>query len=180
MKNFLLRRAQKPHGRAQRWLALLGSGILFWMIVPAFLLWFSGWLTIWGHLPTLPPFGWPLWLGAVLMLVGFLLDLWVIYYQHTQGEGSPSPLVPTQHLVQEGPFAYTRNAMYMGTLTIYTGLALVVGSVAMLLLVALGALLVHAYVVLVEERELEARFGDEYREYKRRVPRWLPLRGRHG
>jgi protein-S-isoprenylcysteine O-methyltransferase Ste14 len=135
MKNFLLRRAQQPHGRAQRWLALLGGVVLFWMVVPAALLWLGGWLTIWEKLPTLPPFGWPLWLGAVLMLVGFLLVLWVVYYQYTQGEGTPSPLVPTQHLVEEGPFTYTRNAMYMGTLAIYTGLALAVGSVAMLLLV---------------------------------------------
>ncbi len=180
MKDFLLRRAQKTHGRAQRWLALVGSGVLFWVIVPAFLLWFSGWLTIWGNLPTLPPFGWPLWLGATLMLVGFLLDLWVIYYQHTEGRGTPSPLVPTQRLVQGGPFAYSRNPMYVGTLLFYGGLALVVGLWAMLALVVLGALLVHAYVVLVEEKEMAARFGEEYSEYKKRVPRWLPLRGKRG
>ena len=111
-----------------------------------------------------------------MMLAGALLDFWVIYYQHVQGEGTPSPLVPTQRLVQEGPFAFSRNPMYIGTLTMYTGLALTMGSVAMLLLVALGALLVHGYVVLVEEKEMAARFGDEYREYQKRVPRWLPLR----
>jgi len=161
-------------------LVSLGSALLFWFIVPAFLLWLSGWLTVWGNLPTLPPAGWPLWLGAALMLAGFMLDLWVIYYQHTVGRGTPSPLVPTQRLVTEGPFAYSRNPMYVGTLTLYTGLALVVGLVAMLAIVALGALLVHAYVVLVEEKEMEARFGADYREYKRRVPRWLPLGGKRG
>ena len=180
MKDFLLRRAQQQHSPAHRWLALLGSAILFWAIVPAFLLWLSGWLTAHFSIPTLPHSGWLMGLGLLLMAVGALIDLWVIYYQHTEGRGTPSPFVPTQRLVQDGPFAYSRNPMYVGTLTIYTGLGLLTGSVAMLALVALGALMVHSYVVLVEEPELEARFGEEYRAYKRRVPRWLSLRRKHG
>ncbi len=176
MKDFLLRRAQKPHSRAQRWMALIGSGILFWLIVPLVLIVLSLWLTLWLTLPMFSVGQGLLLTGMAMMLAGALLDFWVIYYQHVQGEGTPSPLVPTQRLVQEGPFAFSRNPMYIGTLTMYTGLALTMGSVAMLLLVALGALLVHGYVVLVEEKEMAARFGDEYREYQKRVPRWLPLR----
>ena len=180
MKDFLLRRAQKPHSPLHRWVALVGGAILFWIVIPLLLVALSLLLTFWLRLPPLPASGWLVGLGLLLMVLGSLLDLWVIYYQHTQGKGSPSPLVPTQRLVQEGPFAYSRNPMYIGTLTIYTGLALVLGSVAMLLLVALGALLVHAYVVLVEEKEMAARFGEEYSAYKKRVPRWLPLRGKRG
>jgi len=180
MKDFLLRRAQQPHSPAHRWLALLGSAILFWAIVPVALLWLSGWLTVRFGIPTLPYSGWLMGAGTLLVTVGALIDLWVIYYQYTEGQGSPSPFVPTQRLVQAGPFAHSRNPMYVGTLTIYTGLGLLAGSVAMLALVVLGALLVHSYVVLVEEPELEARFGDEYRAYKRRVPRWIKLRRKHG
>ena len=51
MKDFLLRRAQKPHSRAQRWMALIGSGILFWLIVPLVLIVLSLWLTLWLTLP---------------------------------------------------------------------------------------------------------------------------------
>jgi len=47
-------------------------------------------------------------------------------------------------------------------------------SLALFLYLCLVVIFVHFYIVIVEERELEARFGDTYWVYKERIPRWLP------
>jgi protein-S-isoprenylcysteine O-methyltransferase Ste14 len=77
-------------------------------------------------------------------------------------------------LVRTGPFASVRNPLYLGNLGIWIGFALAARLVwlAPIFFVVLG-LEYHA-IVRWEERLLESRRGQEYRQYAREVPRWLP------
>lgn len=80
---------------------------------------------------------------------------------------------PTEALVTHGIFALTRNPIYIGLITVYVGIAVMLTSLwALILLPALVAVL-HKGVVLREEAFLERKFGDAYRAYKKKVPRWL-------
>jgi len=75
--------------------------------------------------------------------------------------------------------------MISAVLAVLLGEALLFGSPALLVWCAVFLAANHAFFLLVEEPGLERRFGDEYREYKRSVPRWIPAttrytrRGRH-
>ena len=76
-------------------------------------------------------------------------------------------------LVATGPYRFTRNPIYIGFLLAYFGFAIMLTSMwALLLLVPVLAILQRG-VVLREEEYLERQFGETYRKYKARVPRWL-------
>jgi len=62
--------------------------------------------------------------------------------------------------------------MYTAMMVFITGFAIALGSDWMLVLVVPAALVLHLGVVKREERYLEAKFGESYREYTRRVPRY--------
>ncbi|MGH2982213.1 MAG: methyltransferase family protein [Solirubrobacterales bacterium] len=83
------------------------------------------------------------------------------------------PVKPTTALVVSGPYRLTRNPMYVGMAFLYAGLALALGMIWSLALLPVVLLIVDRQVIAREERYLEAKFGDEYREYKKRVRRWL-------
>jgi len=90
------------------------------------------------------------------------------------GRGTPVPIAPTKKLVTTGPYGLCRNPMTLGELLYLTGLALSLGSPSLLILTwAFLFPVVVAYLKLVEERELEARFGEAL-AYKREVPFLLP------
>ena len=72
-----------------------------------------------------------------------------------------------------GPYAFTRNPMYVGELLMWLGWTLMLNSGT----VAIGSATMAGAMTLVvrrEERRLNATFGDEYRQYADRVSRWLP------
>ncbi len=77
------------------------------------------------------------------------------------------------YLLVRGPYQFTRNPMYLSGMAIWLGWVLFYGSVAVCvgLVVVWGSVIF--LVVLWEERELEARFGEAYLQYKNTVPRWL-------
>jgi protein-S-isoprenylcysteine O-methyltransferase Ste14 len=75
-------------------------------------------------------------------------------------------------LVRGGPYAYSRNPMYLAWTLVYAGTACVVSTVWPLLLLPLVLLVVHVTVVR-EERSLEHRFGAQYRSYRTAVRRYL-------
>lgn len=83
------------------------------------------------------------------------------------------PMKPTTALVTSGPYRMTRNPMYVGMACLYVGLALALGVIWALALLPVVLVAVDRLVIAREERYLGAKFGDEYREYKRRVRRWL-------
>lgn len=93
------------------------------------------------------------------------------------GEGTPAPFDPPRKLVIQGPYTYVRNPMMLGVWLVLLGEALLFGSV---LLGAWFLFFCGLCLVLIpvwEEPDLEKRFGEPYREYKRKVPRWPTGRG---
>lgn len=85
----------------------------------------------------------------------------------------PEPWRPATALVTEGPYRFSRNPMYLGFTLLYLGIALLFGSLWPLLFLPLVLSVMHFGVIVREEAYLERRFGDAYREYRRRVNRWL-------
>ena len=113
-------------------------------------------------------------LGGLLILAGVALAVWCIVLFARVGKGTLAPWDPTSRLVAVGPYRYTRNPMITGVATTLAGQALLIGSrliaVWFLIFVAIN----HTYFLLSEEPGLEERFGEDYRAYKRKVPRWIP------
>ncbi len=76
-------------------------------------------------------------------------------------------------LVVEGPYRYSRNPLYLSLAVLLLGVAIYLGSLTPFLLVPAFMAAVTSAFIRREERALEAGFGEQYREYCRRVRRWL-------
>jgi protein-S-isoprenylcysteine O-methyltransferase Ste14 len=92
-----------------------------------------------------------------------------------RGHGTPACFDPPQQLVAKGIYRYSRNPMILGNVATVLGLGLIFHSTAILLYGIVLMLGFHFYFLLVEEPRLEQRFGDSYRQYARRVGRWVPM-----
>ena len=85
----------------------------------------------------------------------------------------PVNIANASQVVSSGPFAYSRNPMYVGMLMLLLAWAAYL-SVAW---TALGPILFFAYItrfqIMPEEKAMEAKFGQAYLAYKKRVRRWI-------
>ncbi|HSU37051.1 MAG TPA: isoprenylcysteine carboxylmethyltransferase family protein [Propionibacteriaceae bacterium] len=108
--------------------------------------------------------------GTILLGCGTMLNLRAV-----QAAGSVVVEDPDR-LLTTGPYALTRNPMYLGWALLHLGCALLAGSGWLLAAELPAALVVHR-AVLSEERRLEARFGAEFERYRAMVGRYLPLGG---
>jgi protein-S-isoprenylcysteine O-methyltransferase Ste14 len=84
----------------------------------------------------------------------------------------PEPWKPTTAFVRRGIYKRTRNPMYQAFGLFVLGIAFGLASDWIFLLLPLGALIMHFGVVRREERYLEAKFGEEYRAFRDKVPRY--------
>ena len=135
-------------------LAYLGTSIDSWLGIPGF---------------SSPVFAAS---GILLLTLGFLLRLWATFnfYAHQMRVIS---LEPQGSLVTTGPFRYSRNPLYLGgNVFCFFGASLLLGSPAAVVFTALHLPLVDL-MIQREEKQLEQRFGDEFRAYKKQVRRWL-------
>ncbi|MBX6331482.1 MAG: hypothetical protein IRY91_06525 [Gemmatimonadaceae bacterium] len=99
-----------------------------------------------------------------------------IYWQHRNGKGTPLPLVPTKRMLTTGPYRFCRNPMALGAIFWLAGWALVANSrTALYGGVGCFAAAIFSYHKLIEERELEERFGEVYTRYKSTTPFLFPL-----
>ena len=113
--------------------------------------------------------------GALLLLAGGLLVAWCNGLFASLGEGTAHPFTAkTKRLVISGPYRLVRNPMMWGVGTILAGLALWLGSVGLWLGLACFWGFIRWFVGAYEEPDMERRFGEEYRDYCRTVPRWWP------
>ncbi len=109
----------------------------------------------------------------ILILIGLGGVLWTMAL-HLARTASKVKLERTPtYLLRQGPYQFTRNPMYLAELILWLGWALFYGSIAVFISLLIIGSLMNFRSVPREERELEGRFGEAYRQYKRTVPRWL-------
>ena len=112
--------------------------------------------------------------GITLLGAGLTLFVACLARFATEGRGTLAPWDPPRRLVLRGPYRYVRNPMISGVTLVLFGEALVLRSPPhgwwALAFVAINAV----YIPLVEEPQLENRFGENYRRYKRHVRRFIP------
>jgi len=112
----------------------------------------------WFAQPTTASLAW----GTPIALAGLLLRAWAAGH-----------LAKNQQLATSGPYAYTRNPLYMGTLVTAAGLAVACRSIWLAALFAAVFALVYLPVVELEGQHLRKLFP-EYARYAERVPAFLP------
>ena len=110
--------------------------------------------------------------GVTFMAIGFALAAFSVRNFRLAGT-SVVPGEPSTALVVTGPYHVTRNPIYIGLVLIYFGLAIILTSLWVLLLLIPVLVVLQRGVVEREEDYLERQFGEAYRKYKARVPRWL-------
>jgi len=112
--------------------------------------------------------------GLLVMTAGLSVLVVTVYTFVTRGNGSLAPWFPTGKLVITGLYRYVRNPMIIGVLLVLLGESLAILSWKILKWAMIFFLINQAWFLLFEEPSLEKRFGDEYRHYKKMVPRWIP------
>ena len=118
----------------------------------------------------------PLVAGAALVLAGLVVWYATLRLFARVGEGTLAPWDPTRKLVVLGPYRHVRNSMITGVLLVLLGEAALFGSPWILAWAAAFFAVNAVWFPLVEEPGLVERFGREYEDYRRAVPRWLPRR----
>ncbi len=174
MKDRLLKQAGREYGPKQRTIGLIIEGVVFLGILPFILVYFSSWLDPLLQLPRITFGVLNVILGSVFIVAGFLLGWWSCYVQFTVGRGTPVPIMATQQLIITKPYSYCRNPMALGAIVAYLGVAILLGSISAVGLVLAGAAFLLSYIKLLEEKEMELRFGEAYWEYRRLTPFILP------
>jgi len=110
-------------------------------------------------------------IGTILFAAGGALGFPAVFAfrsAHTHVE----PWKPASALVTAGIFRWLRNPMYVGLAFLVAGVGVALASDWTLVMLVPGAAVLHVGVVRREEHYLEAKFGDAYRQYKARVPRY--------
>lgn len=122
-----------------------------------------------------------LFFAAPIFAVGVVYMLWSNLFLVVKGKGGPAEgfgvaISPrTERLVTTGPYRNTRNPMVFGAFSVYFALAIFIGSVGGLILLLIFFVLASFYLKRVEEPRLINDFGDEYKEYQRRVSMIVPI-----
>jgi len=174
VKKRLIEQAGREYPPKQRLVTLFLAGLFFLVLLPALLYILAAVLDTLLHLPRLEFGSLNSILGLILIVSGWFFAAWSVYVQFTLGRGTPVPLMATQRLIVEPPYTYCRNPMTLGTVILYLGESVLLGSISAAAIVLLGAVLLLTYIKRSEEDELAARFGEQYLEYKERTPFIIP------
>ena len=112
--------------------------------------------------------------GVVLLGCGLWMFLQSVSRFATEGRGTLAPWDPPRQLVVSGLYRYVRNPMISGVFFMILGEGLLLLSYPHLRWALLFFVINAIYIPLVEEPQLLRRFGEDYREYSRHVPRLIP------
>lgn len=112
--------------------------------------------------------------GLLLVGAGLALMYSTIKLFALDGHGTLAPWDPPERLVVRGVYRHVRNPMISGVFVVLLGEAVFFGLLSLLYWFLIVVSLNLVYIPLLEEPGLERRFGDDYRLYKRSVPRWIP------
>ena len=119
----------------------------------------------------LPRIGSPA-VGAAIAVVGLVIGGWA-FANMLRAKTHIDPYKPSTALVTSGPYRFSRNPIYVATTLLYIGAALSFRIITALVIVPLALILLEFGVIRREEKYLERKFGDQYRDYRSHVRRWI-------
>ena len=112
-------------------------------------------------------------MALVPLLAGSALLLWCVRLFLVRGKGTLAPWDPPRQLVVSGPYAFSRNPMYVGVLLILIGWAVGFHSLWLLLYAAIVLVAFHLRIRLHEEPWLRETYHEKWTRYASHVPRWV-------
>lgn len=148
---------------------------IFTIIMPGSITGLFPYLIISSQVSRLPlPFGLQQYTGGIFILTGISIYVWCALDFALAGKGTPAPIDPPKNLVIRGAYRYVRNPMYVAVMAVLIGESLFFASSALLMYAATVFVGFNLFVILYEEPVLTGKFGELYKDYCERVPRWLP------
>jgi protein-S-isoprenylcysteine O-methyltransferase Ste14 len=111
--------------------------------------------------------------GFLILVAGLIFFLATVWTFISIGRGTIMPWDPTRKLVIVGMYRYVRNPMILSLIILLVGEAMVFASYGIAILAAVFFVINTVYFMYSEEPGLVKRFGEEYIEYKKNVPRWI-------
>lgn len=108
---------------------------------------------------------------GLLTIAGLIMPF--VMREYGRANTNFDPGQPAVRLITGGPYRYSRNPSYLALALLHIGLGIAIDSAWILAGFLPAMLFTHYGVILPEERYLEAKFGERYIAYKRRVRRWL-------
>jgi len=117
----------------------------------------------------------PLYIRLIILGLALITAIYLFRSGHVvvNDEEPPNSVVTT------GVFRFVRHPLYLGSMLTYLGLIVSTGSLFSLA-AFVGIFVFHNYIASYEEKRLEVKFGEEYRNYKQRTGKWVPRIGRRG
>jgi len=110
--------------------------------------------------------------GIFFIVAGIMLNLWSSAL-FSRRKTTIYPFGTPRSLLTAGPYRISRNPIYLGMFAVLLGVAILLGSLLTFLFPIAFLAIIRARFIPVEERNLEATFGDDYRNYRRMVRRWI-------
>ncbi len=114
--------------------------------------------------------------GLFLLMAGTALQVWTGQLLGIKGLiGLPEISSKVRgRMTTEGPFSVVRHPTYLAHTVMFAGVFLITGVISVGIITVVDLVVINSAVIPLEERELESRFGDEYKRYKKMVPRFFP------
>lgn len=109
------------------------------------------------------------WLGVIAVIFIYASAIRALKRANT----TIRPDRAATHLVTSGAFALSRNPLYLGNTLLMFALSFITGNLWFIALGVVAAFATGKLAIAPEERHLENRFGKQYRDYRKKVRRWL-------
>ena len=103
--------------------------------------------------------------GYLFLLAGLVIRIWCTFYIGNR---------KSKEVITAGPYSICWNPLYIGTFLLAIGVGLCFENLLILILVPAIIVPVHIITARMEETRLESKFGEQYRMYKQKVPRFRP------
>ncbi len=124
-------------------------------------------------------FPFPIWRSVWIQVIGVVVlvaGIWLLGSAGAAFRRHRTPLMPWEpsvELVQDGPYRFSRNPIYLSFAMMYLGASFIFNSVLLLVVLALVLVLFDRTQIPREERYLQEKFGEEYSRYRGKVRRWV-------
>ena len=165
----------RPRARTRNVLATGVQLAVFWGlflgVFPAIIVWFE---RRWDSALPLPAN--TVIAGVLIFLAASALGLWSAATMASLGDGTPLPSATARRLVIAGPYRFVRDPMAVAGIVQGVAVGLTHGSWLVVVWALCGSLVWNSIVRPIEERDLEDRFGDDFRAYRDVVSCWVPRR----